>query len=59
MSSLAPRPAGHTPDWATVNRWIDAGKPPIHPDGTWEPPALAAAPHTPPSNDRTQPKELS
>lgn len=29
---------GPRPDWGTVNRWIDAGKPSLNPDGTWDPP---------------------
>lgn len=37
------RPPGSRPDWGTVSRWVDAGKPPLNPDGTWEPPALAAS----------------
>lgn len=44
MNTRGERPPGPRPDWATVSRWIDAGKPPLNPDGTWDTPALAAAP---------------
>ncbi|WP_186004872.1 hypothetical protein [Microbacterium sp. UCD-TDU] len=43
MSTRGERPPGPRPDWATVCRWVDAGKPPLNPDGTWDPPALAAS----------------
>lgn len=37
-------PAGNRPDWATICRWEDAGRPALNLDGTWDepPPALAA-----------------
>ncbi|WP_160173260.1 hypothetical protein [Microbacterium sp. CH12i] len=31
----------HHVDWATVSRWIDAGKPDLNPDGTWGEPTEA------------------
>lgn len=43
MSTRGERPPSPRPDWATVSRWVDAGKPPLHPDGTWDQPALAAS----------------
>ncbi len=36
-------PAGG-PDWATVARWVDAGRPSLNPDGTWETPAEGESP---------------
>lgn len=42
MSTWGERLPGPRPDWATVSRWIDAGKPPLNPDGTWDTPAPAA-----------------
>lgn len=41
-------PAG-APEWATLCRWEDAGRPPLNHDGTWEEnPAIAASGEGPP-----------
>lgn len=54
MTSPTNRPPGPRPDWGTVNRWIDAGKPPLNADGSWEPPALAASPTRPSASSATR-----
>lgn len=41
--TISQYPAGG-PDWATVARWVDAGRPPLNPDGTWETPAEGESP---------------
>lgn len=46
MTSPTTPPPAPRPEWGTVSRWIDAGKPPLNPDGTWGTPALAAVPQT-------------
>lgn len=51
--STGERPPDPRPDWATVSRWVDAGKPPLNPDGTWDTPALAASPKEAPSMTET------
>lgn len=34
MSSTSHYP--RSVDWATICRWVDAGKPSLNPDGTWD-----------------------
>lgn len=59
MNTPGECPRGPRPDWGTVSRWVDAGKPPLNPDGSWDHPALAAAPASTRQTTYSAPRKAS